>query len=111
MKDLNQDLASSGSGTSSSSGSSSVWEALLHIVGAINYGGRVTDPDDRRLLAAIVQRHLSPEVLAGNALLGRPGELYLEKRGRCCSHQLMSFVCKLQYVSVRLAPQTNVEMS
>jgi hypothetical protein len=59
---------------SSSSSSSSVWEALLHIVGAINYGGRVTDPDDRRLLAGIMQQHLSADVLGGSIRLGRPGE-------------------------------------
>jgi hypothetical protein len=57
----------------SSSSSSSVWEALLHIVGAINYGGRVTDPEDRKLLAAIMQQNLSPEVLTGSIQLGRTG--------------------------------------
>jgi hypothetical protein len=77
VKDLNQDLAagtsSNSGGSGSTAGASAVWEGLLHIVGAINYGGRVTDPDDRRLLAAIVQQHLSPEVLTGRLMLGQPG--------------------------------------
>jgi hypothetical protein len=77
VKDLNQDLAAGSSSSSGGGGSapagSAVWEGLLHIVGAINYGGRVTDPDDRRLLAAIVQQHLSPEVLTGRLTLGQPG--------------------------------------
>lgn len=60
--------------SSSSSSGGSVWEALLHIVGAINYGGRVTDPDDRRLLGGIMQAHLSADVLSGSIRLGRPGE-------------------------------------
>jgi hypothetical protein len=50
-----------------------VWEALLHIVGAINYGGRVTHPEDRKLLAAIMQQHLSAEVLTGSIQLARTG--------------------------------------
>jgi hypothetical protein len=63
-----------GSGSNGGGSSSSVWEALLHIVGAINYGGRVTDPEDRKLLAAIMQQHLSAEVLTGSIQLGQTGE-------------------------------------
>jgi hypothetical protein len=85
VKDPSQDLqARLTSGTSSirdssngsiaGSNSSSVWEGLLHIVGAINYGGRVTDPEDRRLLGAILQQHLTPDVLTGSISLGRPGK-------------------------------------
>jgi len=71
--DEGSDGAASSRSSRSSSGGSSVWEALLHIVGQINYGGRVTDPEDRLLLGGIMQQHLSPEVLSGSIRLGPPG--------------------------------------
>jgi hypothetical protein len=66
VQDVSQDLmlplqACEQSGSSDSS----AWDALEHIVGQVVYGGRVTDPEDRRLLAAIMQQHLAPAALAG----------------------------------------------
>jgi dynein heavy chain len=39
------------------------WESLEYIIGQINYGGRVTDPQDRGTLMIILQQYLNPKVL------------------------------------------------
>lgn len=39
------------------------WNALVYVVGQINYGGRVTDDIDRRCLMSILKQYLTPEVL------------------------------------------------
>jgi len=39
------------------------WESLEYIIGQINYGGRVTDPQDRGTLMTILLRYLTKEVL------------------------------------------------
>lgn len=39
------------------------WAAITHILGQIHYGGRVTDENDRRLLDALIKRHVSCEAL------------------------------------------------
>jgi dynein heavy chain len=53
------------------------WHGLRYVVGGIHYGGRVTDEPDRRLLRALVARHLGEGALApGTRLAGerrRPG--------------------------------------
>lgn len=40
-----------------------LWDALRHIVCEINYGGRITDEWDRRLLRIILNRFCNPDVL------------------------------------------------
>ena len=42
------------------------WAAITHILGQIHYGGRVTDGSDRRLLDALIRRHVG----AGTLQLG-----------------------------------------
>lgn len=39
------------------------WDALLFITGHINYGGRVTDDNDRRCLISALQRYCQNDVL------------------------------------------------
>ena len=39
------------------------WDALLFVTGDINYGGRVTDDLDRRLLLAILKKYYNPEII------------------------------------------------
>jgi dynein heavy chain len=43
------------------------WAAINHVIGAINYGGRVTDDFDRRCLLATLQQYISPAIMAANA--------------------------------------------
>jgi len=39
------------------------WAALEYVTGQINYGGRVTDDNDRRLLMSILRRYYVPSIL------------------------------------------------
>jgi len=39
------------------------WDALVYQTGHINYGGRVTDDQDRRLLLTILQKYYTSEIL------------------------------------------------
>lgn len=39
------------------------WEALRYMVAEANYGGRVTDPMDRRAISLILSDYYTPEVL------------------------------------------------
>ena len=39
------------------------WESLGYIIGQINYGGRVTDPQDRGTLFTILRNYLNPHIL------------------------------------------------
>ena len=39
------------------------WDAMEFVVGQINYGGRVTDDNDRRCLMAILRQYILPGVL------------------------------------------------
>jgi hypothetical protein len=59
-----QPLPSPGGGRGGGGGDLLPWEGLRYVAGAIHYGGRVTNDDDRRLLLALVSRHLSPAALA-----------------------------------------------
>jgi dynein heavy chain len=40
------------------------WDTLLFVIGHINYGGRVTDDLDRRCLLAILEKYVTPDILA-----------------------------------------------
>lgn len=39
------------------------FDALLYLTGECNYGGRVTDDKDRRLLNSLLQNYYNPQVL------------------------------------------------
>ena len=39
------------------------WQALRYMVSEANYGGRVTDPMDRRAINLILEDFYSPEIL------------------------------------------------
>jgi len=39
------------------------WDTLLFVIGHINYGGRVTDDNDRRALLAILEKYVTPDIL------------------------------------------------
>ncbi|KNC53150.1 axonemal dynein heavy chain [Thecamonas trahens ATCC 50062] len=49
------------------------FEALHYLAGEVNYGGRVTDAHDRRLLAALLRTYFSREALSSVVLPDEPG--------------------------------------
>lgn len=52
------------------------WESLEYIIGQINYGGRVTDPQDRGTLQTILRKYLCPLILDDNHKLSDSGKYY-----------------------------------
>jgi dynein heavy chain len=81
-RDCNRHSSSSSSGSSTADGvnsstgpmGGSAWDALRYIVGQINYGGRMMDSNDLRLLGLIVEQHLQPSVLGDKHQLTCNGE-------------------------------------
>ena len=37
------------------------WDALTYVTGHVNYGGRVTDDNDRKALMCILARYYTPD--------------------------------------------------
>lgn len=52
------------------------WDAIEFVVGQINYGGRVTDDNDRRCLMAILRKYVQPDVLKDSYLFTPSGLYY-----------------------------------
>ena len=59
LANLRSLLAGEGQGDNAAS---TPWDALLYITGDINYGGRVTDDNDRHLLKCILRQFYTPKV-------------------------------------------------
>jgi dynein heavy chain len=61
------------------------YKTLNYLIAEINYGGRVTDDKDVRLITALVMSYLNPEVMKGNysfsssGVYHNPSDLELEK--------------------------------
>lgn len=56
------------------------WAALEYVVGHINYGGRVTDDNDRRCLMSILRQYILPRVLDDDYTYTPSGTYYSPAR-------------------------------
>eukprot|EP00884_Botryococcus_braunii_P021121 jgi/Botrbrau1/7693/Bobra.0159s0131.1 len=57
------------------------WRAITHVIGGINYGGRVTNDFDRRCLTATLNQYLSPAVMGVEASFTSSGRYMVPPEG------------------------------
>jgi len=57
------------------------WEALNYMVAEANYGGRVTDPKDRRLISIILKDFYTEKVLDEHYKYSKTGVYYAPNEG------------------------------
>lgn len=57
------------------------WDALLYVTGHINYGGRVTDDNDRRCLMATLSKYYTPDALEDGYMYSDSGTYYAPSFG------------------------------
>ena len=57
------------------------WEALNYMVAEANYGGRVTDAKDRRLINVILSDFYTEKVLVDNYKYSKSGIYYSPNEG------------------------------
>jgi dynein heavy chain len=63
------------------------WEALVYVTGHINYGGRVTDDNDRRCLLVTLQKYYCPENLEDGYTYSDSGSYYAPAFGNIQSYR------------------------
>ena len=63
------------------------WPALVYVTGMINYGGRVTDDLDRRLLMSILAKYYNPDVLDDSYKLTPSGVYRVPQEGDLSLYQ------------------------
>ena len=52
------------------------WEALKYMAAEANYGGRVTDPMDRRLITTILETFYTPKIMNADYKFSESGIYY-----------------------------------
>lgn len=57
------------------------WDACIFIFGHINYGGRVTDDNDRRCLITVLEKYCNPEALKDGYKFSSSGLYYAPADG------------------------------
>ena len=57
------------------------WDALHYLVSSTNYGGRVTDPQDRRLIDVILRDYYSPDILEDKHKFAGSSVYYIPPEG------------------------------
>jgi dynein heavy chain len=57
------------------------WEALHYMVAEANYGGRVTDPMDRRCINDILKDFYCPEILSDSYKFSASGKYFVPPEG------------------------------
>jgi dynein heavy chain, axonemal len=63
------------------------WEALKYMVAEANYGGRVTDPNDRTCISVILEDFYNPSMLKDKHKLVESGKYYVPSEGDLTSYQ------------------------
>jgi len=66
------------------------WDALRYMVAEANYGGRVTDPNDRITINLILEDFYCPEMLNKNHKLSESGKYYVPDVGEL--HTYVDFI-------------------
>ena len=57
------------------------WETLVYVTGQINYGGRVTDDNDRRLLMTILKQYYTEQIMEDDYHFSESGKYYSPPEG------------------------------
>lgn len=57
------------------------WDALLYVTGHINYGGRVTDDQDRQCLISILKKYYTQDILEDGYMLSQSGTYFVPEVG------------------------------
>jgi dynein heavy chain len=57
------------------------WDALQYMVAEANYGGRVTDPQDRRCISVILEDFYTPRILDDSYKMTKSGKYYAPPDG------------------------------
>lgn len=57
------------------------WESLVYVTGEINYGGRVTDDQDRRCLMTILSQYYTADILDDDYRFSESGKYYSPPEG------------------------------
>ena len=57
------------------------WESLTYVTGEINYGGRVTDDQDRRCLMCILAQYYTPRIIGDEYRFSESGKYYSPPEG------------------------------
>ena len=63
------------------------WEALRYMVAEANYGGRVTDPNDRITINLVLEDFYCPDMLKPNNKLVSNGAYFVPSEGDLASYQ------------------------
>ncbi|KAG5498459.1 hypothetical protein JIQ42_03265 [Leishmania sp. Namibia] len=63
------------------------WESLEYIIGQINYGGRVTDPQDRGTLLTILRNYICPRILEEGHRFSEEGQYIVPASGTLAEAQ------------------------
>jgi len=62
------------------------WDALRYMVAQANYGGRVTDANDRITIVLILEDFYNPKMLNPNHKMVESGKYYVPSEGNLTSY-------------------------
>ena len=63
------------------------WEALKYMVAEANYGGRVTDPNDRTCISLVLEDFYAPDMLKDKHKMSESGKYIVPQEGDLNSYQ------------------------